>query len=461
MKSQIALVFCLLSGIVGCQSYQPLSLDLAAHDQAWSKRAADDGKIKTYADQLAKLNPNLAVSFDPANGLELAEAELIALVFNPNLRVARLKAKVPLLGAAHAGLWEDPELDFDLLRIADSVKDPWIIGASLSFTIPISGRLEIEKEKAFAEADVELRRALLAEWSLLGDLRVAWGHWSGTTQRIALLEQYLKQLDGVVGIAEKQRNANRIGAPQLRVLQLENVSRVGQLNTLRNLEQRQRLAIKGMLGLAPSAPVTLQPAIALDLPDVDEASRRAQLREHNLHLVVAKAAYDVSDHAFRLEIRKQYPDLVIGPGYENEEGISRAGVVLSVPIPLLNRNQRAIAESRATRDAAKAEYETEYERLVVELSQAELGVRAAKSRSTYLETTVAPMVDAQMKDLQRLAALGDLDVLVILDALTRTLETKTQVLDAKVEEAMAVNELRSLLRPLSTPDQGGNSNEKE
>lgn len=467
MKIHSPLVYCLLMSMLGCQAYEPLSLDLDSHDQAWSNRLSDagsgdggsDGNVKAYAEQLAQLNATNAVTFDASDGLSLPEAELVALLFNAELRAARLSAKVPRLGAAEAGRWADPELDFDLLRIADSVKDPWIVGASLSFTIPLSGRLNIEKDKALADADVEWRRVLLAEWKAIIKLRVAWNHWSGTTQRITLVEQYLKQLDGVVGIAEKQRQANRIGAPQLRVLQLEKVTRVGQLNALHNHEKRERLALKAMLGLTPQAAFELHPTIAVERPVKDTAAHVAELRTNNLQLAVAKAAFDVADVSHRLEIRKQYPDLVIGPGYEFEEGVSRGGVVLSLPIPLLNRNSRAIAESRATRDAAKAAYESEYERLVATLAQAELGVAAARSRSQYLEATVAPMVDAQMKDLQRLASLGDLDVLVILDALTRTLETKTQVLDAKVEEAKAVNELRSLLRPMTTPQLEGSSND--
>ena len=460
MKTHVALVL-YLAAVAGCQSYRPLPLDTNAHEREWAARTAGNDRVKTYADQLESLNPDRAEPFDPSDGLTLREAELVALVFNPDLRTARLRAKVPLLGAKEAGRWDDPELGFDLLRVAESVKDPWIIGTSLSFTIPISGRLEVEKDKAFAEADVELRRALLAEWTTLGDLRIAWGQWSGTAQRIALIESYLTQLEEVIGLAEKQRQAKRIGAPQLRILQLEMVTRVGQLNTLRIDEQRRRLAVKALLGLNPKAPLDLRPALPLKLPETDEAARLTQLREHNLQLTVARAEYEVADHAFRLEIRKQYPDLVIGPGYENEEGVSRAGVVLSIPIPLLNQNRRGVAESRAARDAAKAAYESEYERLVATLAQTELGVRAAKTRSAYLEDTVAPMVDEQMRDLRRLAELGDLDVLVILDALTRTLETKLQVLDAKVEEAAAVTELRSLLRPLNTPSPRETTNDKE
>ncbi len=454
-------ILLLLSALAGCQSYRTLPLDDHAHHHKWINRSIDDARVREYAVQLAALNADADLAYDLTDGLSLSEAELVALVFNPDLRVARLNAKVPLFGASHAGHWDDPELNFDLLRVTESVKDPWVIGSSLSFTIPISGRLEVEKDKAFAEANGELMKALLAEWTMLGELRIAWTHWSAAVQRITLVETYLEQLDEVIGVAEAQRQANRIGSPELRVLQLEKATRIGELHSFRVEEQRRRLAIKALLGLHPDAPIDLRPEFPLALPELNEADRITQLREHNLRLAVSRAAYEVADEAFRLEIRKQYPDLVIGPGYENEEGMSRAGVVLSIPIPLLNQNRRGIAEARAARDAAKAAYEAEYERIVAELSQAELDVMAAKERSTYIEGTVARMVDEQLADLRRLAELGDLDVLVILDALSRTLETKFQILEARVEEAEAVTRLRSLLRPLNTPMREGVGDEKE
>jgi len=432
---------------VGCQAYEPLPLDPAAHEREWAGRGPLDERVRDYAGKLAALEPGRA-PFDPADGLELHEAELVALVFHPRVRVARLEARVPELGAREAGRWDDPSLGIDVVRITESVPDPWVVATGLTFTIPLSGRPGAEKKKAEAEADVARRRALLAEWEVLGELRVAWARWFGARERIALLEAYLGVLDQTIGLARKQREANLIGTPELRIFEMEQATRTGRLATLRIEEERRRLAILALMGLAPGAEVELVPGLPLEVPP-DGA--RSRLRERNLRLAVARAQYEVADRAFRLEIRKQYPDIGIGPLYEDDEGVSKAGLLLGVPLPLWNRNRRAIAETRAARDAAKAAWEAEYERLVAELSQVELGVRAARLRSELLENTVAPMADRQMGDLRRLAELGDLDVFVILDALTRTLETKEEVLAAKVEESVAVTELRALLRPAGTP----------
>lgn len=433
----------------GCQSYEPLALDLDAYEQAWADRDPGGDEVARYIARLDALNGPASPEFDASDGLTLEEAERVALVFNPSLRVARLKARVPALGAAEAGRWDDPELELDLQRIVESVDDPWVFGAALRFTVPISGRLDVQRDKAMARADVERRRAHLAEWELLTELRHAWAAWTAATQRVELTETYLSGVDGVLRLAEVQRRFNRIGVTELRVLQLEHVTQLGRLEVLRADARRQQLAIKALMGMTPQAEFTLRPSLSARQPDLADA--RVVMRESNLQLAVARAEFEVADHDLRLQIQKQYPDLVIGPSYEDDEGVSKVGVVLSVPIPLLNQNRRAIAEARAERDAAKAVFEAQYETLVADMAQARARVDAARDERAYLETKVAPLADQQIADLRRLAELGDLDVSVMLDALTRTYDNKLQVLDARVREADAANELRALLHPIATP----------
>ena len=147
MNRKLTLVLALSVWSAGCQAYAPFPLNDDAHQEEWASRTAGSERVKDFAAHLATLNPGRNVPFDLSDHLSLSEAESVALVFNPGLKTARLKAKVPLMGAKEAGRWDDPELDIDLLRIMENVKDPWIIGSSLSFTIPISGRLALYKDK--------------------------------------------------------------------------------------------------------------------------------------------------------------------------------------------------------------------------------------------------------------------------------------------------------------------------
>ena len=131
----------------GCQTYQPRPLDPQTHLEAFSARSVHNQSLKTFIDSLDNPNQNdRAIDtspYDPTDGISLNEAERIALYYNPDLRIARLQAGLASADTKHAGLWDDPNLDLDALRITDSASDPWIVGGSLSITIPISGRLSI------------------------------------------------------------------------------------------------------------------------------------------------------------------------------------------------------------------------------------------------------------------------------------------------------------------------------
>src|SRR5688500_8905985 len=82
-----------------CQRYSAVPLKLNAHQASVAGRDASAAEVVAYADRLASLGHGPAV-YDPGDGLTLDEAEVVALFFNPELRLARLKGQVPRVGAA-------------------------------------------------------------------------------------------------------------------------------------------------------------------------------------------------------------------------------------------------------------------------------------------------------------------------------------------------------------------------
>lgn len=91
--------------LAGCQSYQSSPLDLAAHRDGWHARTPGDEPVRAFAERLAESGESAA--FDLSDELTLAEGEIVALVFNPDLRLARLRAGISTATAEHAGLWDE------------------------------------------------------------------------------------------------------------------------------------------------------------------------------------------------------------------------------------------------------------------------------------------------------------------------------------------------------------------
>ncbi len=456
-------VFPLLAACLAAVGCRPPSVEvprLVPDTIAWHARSPLEESARRYAAALNRLNSSSRGDFDAADGLTLEEAESVALIFNPDLRVARLEARVPLVGASQSGVPDDPRLQFDALRVLQSVSSPWVLATGIGFTIPLSGRLAAERVRAFAEADAALRAALVSEWSLVVRLREAWIEWSATEHRIALLEAYLSQLDEILLAARAQRAAGQIDATELRVLDLEQVSRAGELVVLRAQQVRRVLDLKALMGLSPSAEVELVPGFPEDPADVAWESETARLTSANLELALAQAEYVAAERALRHEVSQRFPDIEVGPLFESEEGIEKLGAGVGIPLPLWNRNRRAIAEACARRAAARAAYQAKYETLASALARARADHDAATTRGAWLTDRVAPLADQQLTDVRRLGELGDLEVLILKDALSAALDAKLEILDARRERATASNRRRALTEPLWTPMAAAHSERK-
>ncbi len=406
---------------------------------AWRSRSPDGAGVRAYAADLDRLNAGKRAPFDASDGITLAEAEAVALLFNQSVRVARLRARVPVLGAKHAGLPEDPRVELDLLRILESVSSPWILASGVKFTVPLAGRLEGERALALADADAAVRAAHVAEWDLVVEVRDEWSKWSAMHERAALLEEHLRSVDEVHDIAKAQGQARQISVPQVRVLELESVTRTGELESLRRETQEQVLVLRALLGLTPYAEVLLVPELALDPQQTDRVEDELALQRESLGLALSRSEFVRADRNLRHEVSKRYPDTELGPLLESEEGIARLGAGVGFTVPLWNQNRRAIVEACATREAAQAAYGARHQELVARLARARSDIDNQALRHAWLTERLAPLADQQLADVRRLGELGDMDVLMLRDALTSVLEAKLQLLAVRHAPVLASN----------------------
>src|SRR3977135_1136749 len=99
--NRIALVFLLTSSLAGCVTYreQPLTTRPTLPDRI------SDVTIDARRMPLPEL---AAHTFDPADGLDITEVAMLAVVNNPDLNTARAAAGIAHAQAFAAGLLPDP-----------------------------------------------------------------------------------------------------------------------------------------------------------------------------------------------------------------------------------------------------------------------------------------------------------------------------------------------------------------
>ena len=438
----IALGFA-LAVLAGCQSYEPRPLDPGGHIDAWSSRSPSDESFRMFLDALdTQAHPG---SFDLSDGIHLHEAERIALFYNPDLRLARLRAEVRAGVAEFSGRWDDPEFSVDALRVTENVPDEWIIGSSLTVTIPISGRLRAERDRAEASLRAALSGVVEEEWAVRSRVRDAWYEWSATRLREERIGALLGSVSALLGSADRLGEDGELPSDQVSLITIEglNLKRAHQRLRADGFVQEQRL--RALMGLSPEPELRLIPS--LSVPDPIEVPDHETLIENHPTLVKLRDEYEVAEATLLREIRAQYPDLTIGPMYESDQGQSRIGFVGGIPLPILNSNARGIAEARGERALARARYETALERVLHDIAVARARVEQSAIQRAMYESEIVPLVDRQFEDAQRLLDLGESDGMVLLESITRAGETSMEMIETRLEESRAANALRTLVGP--------------
>lgn len=428
-----------LALVGGCQTYEAAPLDLPGHSAAWRERTPSDESVREFAERIAVRGGESPSPFDPDDGLTLSEAELVALVYNPDLRLARLRAGVDAAKAEYAGLWDDPEFAIDVLRVTESVANPWVITPGLAITIPISGRLEAEKSRANAASRVGVSEVVENEWRVRRDLVVAWSEWSAATLRLDEQKRLLDSIAAMVATADRLAEVGELPRTEATLFAIERAQREYERRRLMGDVNEAEQRVRSLMGLAPDAPVVLVPSLD-GVPGVANADR---LWDHPT-LVRLRDEYEVAEQTLHREIRKQYPDLTIGPLYETDQGQSRIGFLGAIPLPVFNANRQGIAEAQALREVARAAYETEYERLVGAIAAANARVSALRDERELIVQDIVPLVDRQLVDARRLLELGEGGSLVLLESVVRAHESKMHLIDVRLDEARSLALLRYL-----------------
>jgi len=291
------------------------------------------------------------------NEVRLASAEdaaALALVGNREINTLRLSAANSAAVAKESGWWEDPELDFDLMRILGPSEHPFLGGASLAFTVPLSGALAREAKAAELYAEAEAASVRAAELELAADARLAAIRLAALRERASILAAH--DADARIvrarGHVDRLHEAGEVSASaRAGVSRALHARRHAQMDATREAADAE-IEMLRLLGLRPGTRIVLDFACAppsgiLPAPvDVLSLVRHPKVESARLKLDGKEAALDA-------EIRRQYPDLKFGPAYANEEGLDRLGIVAGATLPLWNRNRKGIAEAKGARDEAR------------------------------------------------------------------------------------------------------------
>ncbi|MBQ4614486.1 MAG: TolC family protein [Akkermansia sp.] len=284
----------------------------------------------------------------PNSSISRGSMRSIGLLLNPALNKARLSYAAETEASRFAGLWEDPSLSVEGVRVLRENFNNNSIGPSLS--IPVTGLPSLAKKVAeqYNEADYWSMRA--QERAFLTDLEVLRYNILVIHDKLSLIRARLNQVKvekkdidrlyklGEVELSDYQASCQRFNDTMKECQELEN----------EHLAKRHELIAQ--MGLHPAVgSIELEGKLPGGVPSLVRPPSVAQLLESpELHSMLA--AYGASETELRTEIRKQYPELSIGPSLTREEGNNKIGIGLEMNLPIWNRNRMGIAKASGARD---------------------------------------------------------------------------------------------------------------
>ncbi|HIF40780.1 MAG TPA: hypothetical protein EYQ74_06760 [Planctomycetes bacterium] len=437
-----------LATLTSCASYEPRPLDSQAHVQNWLDRQVQAEPLQARLQRLDSDLQDDAVQFDARDGLQLSEAQWVALAFNPELRLARLRLTQATAAAQKSAGWPDPQFTLSALELSEETPNAWVITQGLEFSLPLTGRAGAYKDLKQAQQQVASLAVREAEWDVLHGLALAWVQWSASRLRIEQTEQHLATLAPLIEATAQLAQSGELLSTESSLIALDYAMQESQLEGLRGQAAERKQQLLALMGLPPSHGVRLVPSLTADGGRKPAAQTpEAALANRNPSLARLREEYQAREHALRMEVAKQWPDLGLGPAFESDEGRAKVGLIGGLTLPLWDANGEGIATARVEREWARAALETEHEALLSRLTTSTLRTASLERQRTHMEQSLVPLLDRQVRDATRLVQLGEGSALVLVESLARAHQIHLDWISMRARLAAGTHERTFLIGP--------------
>jgi len=426
--------------LAGCATYRarPIHPETSARALA-ARRLSDPRLLRFLAIEDHRAGP-------PRWNLETLT--LVATYERPDMPLATAE-----LGAARAREITAAELPNPTLSLqptyntTTTVPSPWKVGPVVSFLIRSFGVRPALIARARAQAQAAREAIAATAWQLRGRVRGALlALWSA--QRAAALSRRVLAVASRYQDAVAQRyRAGMVSAATLTAATLGEEQ--AQLAAAAS-ERRLRLARAG-LATALGVPVAALHDVSLDWEGISHPQRPGQLGPliqaaliQRPDVLAALARYRASEADLRLAIARQYPFIDIGPGYHYDQGDNKFILAVSLPLPILNQNQGPIAQARAARRVAAAQFRATQAQVLGEIERAQTDWTASAAELASARQVRASAVNVLARRRSEFAA-GQIGQLRLLGAEEAFVEAEQGSLAASMHERAALGELEAAL----------------
>jgi len=450
-STKVALLSLLCLSITACgfQEYIAKPIDTAALTQKIASRRADNDQFHQFL-----LNNGYTSGQLPIQQWKLDDLIYCALFFNPSLDIARAQwrsAEAAKLTAAEMRL---PTIggQYSKSNNASEEISPHAYGLSIEIPIETANKRNIRIESAQHLAEAAKLRIAQAAWQLRNEVIKTFTEYQANRQQITLMSKEQAYRKDIVAIYQKRIDLGESSNIELSRAKLQ----LQTLNTELESKQRNHLVLLARLannlGLSLSQVEQMQLADTTDTkalanPSAADLQTRALL--NRLDIRIALERYAVAEAKLKLEIAKQYPDIVISPGYAYEFGDKIWSLGLSSLMTILTKNKLAIAEATQLREVEAKQFEALQANVISEVNVA----NARLTQSAQLLDNKKNLYQQQQANTRRMdnrLRAGESNRLELTYAKLEEVIAEQQIALASLQLATSANDLENAIQaPLS------------
>ncbi|MDP2248536.1 MAG: TolC family protein, partial [Nitrosomonadales bacterium] len=316
--------------VSGCayQSYSAKPLEVTAIASEFRQRDPLSQDFQSYLKSQGYDEQQL-----PIQHWGLNELTYSALYFHSDLDVARAMWRSTQAGESIAGLRPNPGISGGIERHSDTENgiSPWTFLLAIDIPIETGGKRQARMDSASSLSEASRIEVAQAAWKVRSRVHASWIAYQAALSQTQLLEEELSLRTEIVEMLEARLRAGMVSS-----LETANARLLLQKNQQQLDTEKAKLA-EHESKLANHAGLSLTGLNKITLASADKALLKTQ-REHfisdseafdklqeaallnRLDVRAALARYDATEAKLRLEIARQYPDIVLSPGYSYDQG---------------------------------------------------------------------------------------------------------------------------------------------
>lgn len=326
--------------------------------------------------------------FDPADGLDVTETAMLAVVNNPQLKVMRDQLGVARAQAFAAGLLPDPQLAWSR-DLPSSGQSGLTSAYSLGLSYDIGNLLtRSARVKAADKSREQVHLDLLwAEWQTVAQARLLFDQVASSRAQEAVLTREvaaLKPLDRQVRVALASGNLTYDGAAVGLNAMADAQRRLAEATRQR---QQAESDLRSLLGLSSRAPLDLVGAPYGREPDAAQLQQALQsLPARRPDLLALRAGYAAQEQRLREAVIAQFPAINIGINRARDTSdVTTNGFSIGITLPLFNRNRGNIAIEKATRQQLHDDYDARLLTTRNDMHQLQQGLTSLQAQTAMQE----------------------------------------------------------------------------